>query len=127
MGEDPSSPSQSKEYPNYSITKSSGDSVALGDNSGQWEIEAERILVTHHLKNMEEAANADVMTNNISKEDLCTLGEAATVDVAKLPLAFYENVVFAFKMTMTKTLIEISKNIGVQYRETKKVVWDQII
>jgi hypothetical protein len=30
-----SSPSPSKQYPDYSITKSSGDSVASGDDSGQ--------------------------------------------------------------------------------------------
>jgi hypothetical protein len=41
LGEDPSSPSPSKEYSNYSITKSNGDSVASGVDSGQLEVEAE--------------------------------------------------------------------------------------
>ena len=31
-------------YPDYSIAKSSGDSVASGDDSGQWEVEGERVL-----------------------------------------------------------------------------------
>jgi hypothetical protein len=63
--------------------------------------------VAHHLKNMEEAANADVLvdTNGISKveefmlrgEDLNNLGAATTVDVAKLPLVDYEDVVLHLK------------------------------
>jgi hypothetical protein len=38
------SPSPRKHHPDCSFTKSSGDSVASGDDSGQWEIEADRIL-----------------------------------------------------------------------------------
>ncbi len=34
-------------YPDYSIAKSSGDSVASGDDSGQWEVEGELILAAH--------------------------------------------------------------------------------
>ena len=44
LGEDEDAPPV---YPDYSITKSSGDSVASGDDSIQWEEEAERILAAH--------------------------------------------------------------------------------
>jgi hypothetical protein len=56
---------------------------------------------------MEEAANADVLvdTNGISKveefmlrgEDLNNLGAATTVDVAKLPLVDYKDVLLHLK------------------------------
>ncbi len=55
------------------------------------------------------------------------MGAATTVDVAKLPPVDYEDVVFAFKTTMTKMLIGISKEIGLQYMGVKNVVWDWII
>jgi hypothetical protein len=44
------SPSPSKNYPDYSITKSSGNSVASGNDSGQWEDKGERILAAHMRK-----------------------------------------------------------------------------
>ncbi len=34
---------------------------------------------------------------------------------------------FAFKTTMAKTLVEIAKEMGIQYTGTKKTVWDWII
>ncbi len=64
--------------------------------------------MAHCHKNMEDAANADILvdTNNNSKvkefmfggEDLNNLGAATTVDAAKLPPVDYIVVVFAFKM-----------------------------
>jgi hypothetical protein len=59
LAPDCSSPSPSKHYPDYSITKSSGDSVASGDDSVQWEIEGDRILAAHTLKMHEEEMDAD--------------------------------------------------------------------
>ena len=41
-------------YPDYSIAKSSGDSVASNDDSAQWEAEGERVLVAHADRNAEE-------------------------------------------------------------------------
>jgi hypothetical protein len=49
-------PSPSKKYPDYSVTKSTGDSVATCDDSGQWEAEGEHIFQVHMRKNEEEAA-----------------------------------------------------------------------
>ena len=34
-------------YPDYSIAKSNKDSIASGDDSGQWEVEEECILAAH--------------------------------------------------------------------------------
>jgi hypothetical protein len=42
LDDDSSSPlSPSKQYPDYSVTKSSGESVASADDSVQWEAEGE--------------------------------------------------------------------------------------
>ena len=59
LAPDYSSPSPSKNYPDYSITKSSGDSVASGDDSLQWEIEGDCILAAHTSKMHEEEVDAD--------------------------------------------------------------------
>ena len=59
LAPDCSSPSPSKNYPDYSITKSSGDSVASGDDSLQWEIEGDRILAAQTSKMHEEEVDAD--------------------------------------------------------------------
>ena len=59
LAPDCSSPSPSKNYPDYSITKSSGDSVASGDDSLQWEIEGDRILAAHTSKMHEEEVDTD--------------------------------------------------------------------
>jgi len=55
-------PSPSKHYQDYSITKSSGDSVASGEDSGQWEIEGNRILAAQTCAIEEEEATADADT-----------------------------------------------------------------
>jgi hypothetical protein len=51
--------SPSKNYPDYSITKSSGDSAALGNDSGQWEVEGDWIPAAHTRKMQEEEVNLD--------------------------------------------------------------------
>ncbi len=98
----------------------------MGDNSSQWEVEAERIIMAHRLKNMEKVANADVLvTNNISEvkkfmlggEDLNNL-TTTTEDVAELPTV-YKNAMFLFKMMTTKMLIKIANEISLQYMGAK--------
>jgi hypothetical protein len=113
--------------PDYNVAKSSGDSVASGDDSGQWEVEGERILAAHIQKNEEEAAMVDNLANDIEEiEEFMLDGE----DLNKVamegneapPLVHYKNVVFPFKTTTANTLKELVKEIGVQYTGAKKIL-----
>jgi hypothetical protein len=67
-------PLLSKQYPDYSVTKSSGNSVALGDDIGQWEAKGERILAAHVRKNEDKAAKADAVMNDIEEIEEFMLG-----------------------------------------------------
>jgi hypothetical protein len=73
LGEDIDEKSESAPIiPDYSIGKSSGDSVASGDDSGQWEAERERILAMHTAQNDDEEA---AMANNVSVNNIAELPE----------------------------------------------------
>ncbi len=90
--------------PDYNVAKSSGDSVASGDNSGQWEVEGECILVGHIQKHKEEAAMVDNLTNDIEEIEEFMLGGEDLNQVVMEgnetpPLVQYKNVIFPLKMT----------------------------
>ena len=127
LAPDCSSPSPSKNYPDYSITKSSGDSVASGDDSLQWEIEGDRILAAHTSKMHEEEVDADAelqQENAIAELEefmLCGGGREDEDEVVAPPVVF-ETVAFPFKQTTLPTLKDIAKAINVQYTGTKKVI-----
>ncbi len=73
MGEDDDEKSESAPIiPDYSIAKSSGDSVASGDDSGQWEAEGECVLATHTARNDDETA---VMADDGSGNNIAELPE----------------------------------------------------
>ncbi len=42
-------------------------------------------------------------------------------------LVQYENVIVSFRTMAAKKLVEIAKELGMQYMGSKKVLWDQII
>ena len=111
-------------YPNNSIPKSSGDSVASGDNSGQWEVEGERVLATHADRNAEEDPNEieEVRKFELLGADLKNL---PTNDFARH--VEYENVVFSFKTTNAGTVKDLAKEMGLQYTGTKKILWERIV
>ena len=76
---------------------------------------------------------ADAATNEISELNEFMLageemigggGEEQPTPAAAVQ---YKSTVFAFKTTTAKTLVEIPKEMGIQYTEAKKAVWDQII
>ena len=73
LGEDDDEKSESAPIiPDYSIAKSSGDSVASGDDSGQWEAEGERVLAAHAAQNDDEEA---AMANDGSGNNIAELPE----------------------------------------------------
>ena len=69
-------------YPDYSIPTSSGDNVASGDDSGQWELEGERVLAAHADRNAEEEAMWDNLPNEFEEVREFELG---VVDLNNLP------------------------------------------
>jgi len=127
LAPDCSLPSPSKKYPDYSITKSSGDSVASGDDSLQWEIKGDCILAAHTSKMHEEEVDADaeLQQENVIAEleefMLCGGGREDEDEVVAPPVVF-ETVAFPFKQTTLPTLKDIAKAINVQYTGTKKVI-----
>ena len=110
-------------YPNYSITKSSGDSVASGDDSVQWEEEAERVLAAHYDRAAEEEARSDSVPNDIPEiEEFMLLGMADKTIGEENGLVQYENVVYSFRTTTAKKLVEIAKELGMQYTDKQNTV-----
>jgi hypothetical protein len=125
------SPSPSKKYPNHSVTKSSGDSGASCNNSGQWEAEGECIFHAHTCKNEEEAATATDGMNDIGKIDEFMFCGIDLNDATPPPIMeereVYKNMVISFKKTTTKKLVEVAKEMEIQYTGAKKVLWDRIV
>jgi hypothetical protein len=117
-------------YPDYSIPTSSGDSVASGDDSGQWELEGERVLAAHADRNAEEEAMWDDLPNEFEEVREFELG---AVDLNNLPTndfarhVEYENVAFSFKTTNAGTVKDLAKEMGLQYTGAKKILWERIV
>ena len=117
-------------YPDYSIVKSSGDSVASGDDSAQWEAEGERVLAAHADRNAEEEEMWDDVTNEIPEVHEFLLEGA---DLNNLPTndsarnVDYEDVAFSFKTTTLSVMRDLAKEMGQMYSGTKKVLWDRLI
>jgi len=117
-------------YPNYSIPTSSGDNVASGDDSGQWELEGERVLAAHADRNAEEEAMWDDLPNEFEEVREFELG---AVDLNNLPTndfarhVEYENVAFSFKTTNAGTVKDLAKEMGLQYTWAKKILWERIV
>ena len=133
-----SSPSPSKNYPDYSITKSSGDSVASGDDSIQWEAEGERILVEHARKTQEEddkfEAEAQAELNHAAIDEFMLCGEEINkinndeegdADVPVAPPIF-ETVRYPYKPTTIASLRLVASALKIAASGTKKTLWDRI-
>ncbi len=118
-------------YPDYSIAKSSGDSVASNDDSAQWEAEGERILAAHADQNAEEEEMwDDDATDKIPEVHEFLLGGA---DLNNLPTndsatnVEYEDVEIGYKKTTLSAMKDLAKEMGQIYTGTKKVLWDWLI
>ena len=133
-----SSPSPSKNYSDYSITKSSGDSVASGNDSIQWEAEGERILAEHARKTQEEddkfEAEAQAELNHAAIDEFMLCGEEINkinndeeggADVPVAPPIF-EMVRYPYKPTTIASLRLVASALKIAASGTKKTLWDRI-
>jgi hypothetical protein len=115
-------------YPGYSRPVSSDDhSVASGNNSVQWEEEAECVLAAHYDRAVEEEARADMELNDIPVIAEFELAGAEMSGEGNEVQQAYENVVFTFRTTTAKMLVEVAKEMGLQYTGAKKDLWERIL
>ncbi len=82
-------------------------------------------------KNEEEAAAAADGMNDIGKTDEFMFCGIDLMDATPPPIMeereAYKKVVISFKKTTTKKLVEVAKEMEIQYMGTKKVLWERIV